>query len=596
MADLGFDIPNFNHKVEYFRELLEEEGCTIYNPKRHPAIELMLCCWGRGELLERNIGTIELSSAGSLVLPPFPKSGVITVQSEYLELEKRIMYQYAYDHANPGDRRGALITGMPGIGKSVFLLYLLAKTLARKQPVCIHIQDRTFAILGPEATDVYIVPNSSEIFTDEVLFDMLFLIDMSWSDADNPGFMDTSNTFYHVGVSTPNRLKRLHTWQKELYITPLVMNPPDVADVVKIFMHTYSESGLTEQKMQNFIRRLIQTFNMDLHRFKAIFTHPLFQSNRSAVLAMEVDSFVNDVRAALLSMKAEDVVSLISAGSDSPQHFHRLINTYRRLPPTALELLRRDDMRHEVRSPLVVNLICEAWTSQADKMRTVMAALLSSEMKMAAALGWFFEAEGHTHIVTNQSLNIYPMAQMQVGNNICLNQDHNVHAQPMEIGQRVMKFYDSTSDPSTTRERNAYYVPMQVNNPLFDSFLVGEDFGAAFQMTKSGTHSFKTKYLKLLQNRMEAICGKRPSTFYFVFLIPKGRNLKIRIPDTRVTRVFKYYTLPLACKSLKYQDPDEVKIMLEQNGMGGMLDEVEPEDDEYVEDSETVDDGEVVMD
>ncbi|KAG7099937.1 hypothetical protein E1B28_001730 [Marasmius oreades] len=61
MADLDFDIPNFNHKIEYFREMLEEERCPICNPKHHPAIELMLRCWGRGELLEQNIGTIELT-------------------------------------------------------------------------------------------------------------------------------------------------------------------------------------------------------------------------------------------------------------------------------------------------------------------------------------------------------------------------------------------------------------------------------------------------------------------------------------------------------------------------------------------------------
>ncbi|KAG7099935.1 hypothetical protein E1B28_001728 [Marasmius oreades] len=341
--------------------------------------------------------------------------------------------------------------------------------------------------------------------------------------------------------------------------------------------------------MENFVRGLIQTFNVDLRRFLPIFAEP--RSTRSDLLAKQVRGFVSEARTVLREMKAEGVVSLIDGSSDSPQHSHRVIATYRR---SSLDDF--DDMRHEVRSPLVVNLLCEAWSNQANKMRTIMEALLRSDMKLPAALGWFFEAEGHIHIVTNQSLNIYPMAQTQVGNNICLNQDHNVHAQPMEIGQRIMKLYDSTSDPSTTREQNAYYVPMQVNNPLFNSFLAGEDFGVGFQMAKPGAHSFKTKYLKLLQNRIEAICGKRRSGFHFVFLIPEGRNIRICIPGTAVTRMFKYYTLPLACGSLKYQEPDEVKIMLEQNGMGGMLGEVEPEDDEYVEDGETVDDGEVVMD
>ncbi|KAG7099936.1 hypothetical protein E1B28_001729 [Marasmius oreades] len=143
------------------------------------------------------------------------------------------MHEYAHDHAYSNNKRGVLVTGMPGIGKSVFLLYFLAKTLARKQPVCIHIYKRTFAIVGPKATDVYIVPNSSEALGPGNLFDVLFLIDMDWTGADVPEFM--WNQFYQVGVSSPNpRLKRLHTWQKEICITSMVMNPPGVVDVVSM--------------------------------------------------------------------------------------------------------------------------------------------------------------------------------------------------------------------------------------------------------------------------------------------------------------------------------------------------------------------------
>ncbi|KAG7091338.1 hypothetical protein E1B28_010381 [Marasmius oreades] len=144
---------------------------------------------------------------------------------------------------------------MPGI---VFLLYLLAKTLARKQPIFLHIQASTFVFL-----------------------------DMDWTSAENPAFMETSNMLYPVGTSSsPNpRLQRLKTWRKELRITSLVMNPPDVADVVRIFTHAYPRSGLTAPKMENFTRLLIQTFNVDLCRFDEIFgftqTDPLFWPKRS---------------------------------------------------------------------------------------------------------------------------------------------------------------------------------------------------------------------------------------------------------------------------------------------------------------------------
>ncbi|KAG7086530.1 hypothetical protein E1B28_002481 [Marasmius oreades] len=485
---------------------------------------------------------------------------------------------------------------MPGIGKSVFLLYLLAKTLARKQPACIHIQNQTFAILGGEATDVYIVPNSSEIFSSSFLHDILFLIDMSWT-GNNPEFMGGSNRLYQVGTSSPNpRLKQLKTWLKESRITPLVMNPPDVLDVAKILTHAFPSSKLPEREMQSFVRRLVQTFGVDLRRFHEVFNHPGFQSNRSIALAQVVDDFVDEVRTILDDMKVEELVKLIRGSSDSPQYFHRLIASYRKRPllQTDLYLERKHSLRHEVRSHLLVNLLCEAWTNQADKMRTIMETLLSSNMKVAAALGWLFEAEGHTHIVANQSLNVYPMVRTQVGNNVRLTQNLNGHALSMEIGQRVMQLYDSASDPSTTHERNAYYVPMQVNNALFDSFLAGENFGVAFQMTRSAKHSFETKSLTRLRKRLEAICGK-PSTFHFVFVIPQGRNLQVNIPNTALTRMFKYYTLPLATKSLDSQNPDLVN-MLNENGMGGMLGEVEPEDGEYAEVGETADDGDIVMD
>ncbi|KAG7092000.1 hypothetical protein E1B28_008387 [Marasmius oreades] len=607
--------PSLENKTRDLRGYLETKRYSVIDPTAidHQDVAHMLCCWGRGDELETSVGTIKLSPVGTKPSPagtepsptgtslsslqaPFPRNGVITVQSEYLELERRIMNQYASDYKNRrNDRRGVLVTGMPGIGKSVFLIYLLAKTLARKQPVFLHIQSNTFVFLGPEVTDVYAVPDSSGVLRSVYVSDMLFLVDMDWTSAENPLFMKKRNMLFTVGTSSPNpRLQRLKTWRKEFRITSLVMNPPDVADVVKIFTHAYPRSGLTAPKTENFIRLLIQTFNVDLRRFEEIFSELRFHSN-TAVLSKASQDFVDDVRGALDDLKAEDVASLLRGSSDYPQYSHRLIASYRRrplLPPTHLHLEPNHTLRHEVRSSLVVNLLCEAWTKQADKMRTIMETLLSSNMKMAAALGWLFEAEGHTHIVTNQCLKIYPMTETWVGTNkTYLSQAE--HAQSMEIGPRAMTLYDSTSDPSTTCEQNAYYVPIQVNNPLFDSFLAGKDFGAAFQMTRSGTHSFKTTYLKPLQKRLEAICGKPPSGFHFVFVVQRGKKIQIRIPDTAVTRMFRYYTLPLASQSLGLQNPEAV---LKENGMGGMIGEVEPDVDEYVEDGETVDDGDIIMD
>ncbi|KAG7086531.1 hypothetical protein E1B28_002482 [Marasmius oreades] len=110
-------LPTFDDKIEVFRSLLEHRGCPVYDPEfgEHD-IARMFCCWGRSELGEN--GTVELSPVRSPVpmgkvssklppvpakevspLLPFPQSGVITVQSEYLQLERRIMEQYAYDHA-----------------------------------------------------------------------------------------------------------------------------------------------------------------------------------------------------------------------------------------------------------------------------------------------------------------------------------------------------------------------------------------------------------------------------------------------------------------------------------------------------------------
>ncbi|KAG7092036.1 hypothetical protein E1B28_008417 [Marasmius oreades] len=267
-----------------------------------------------------------------------------------------------------------------------------------------------------------------------------------------------------------------------------MMNPPDVADVVRIFTHAYPRSGLTAPKMENFIRLLIQTFNVDLRHFDRIFSELRFDSHLPAVLSKAIREFVDDVRSALDDLKAEDVASLLRGSSDSPQYSHRLIASYRRRPlllPTHLHLEPNHTLRHEVQSSFVVNLLCKAWTKQADKMRTIMETLLSSDMKMAAALSWLFEAKGHTHIVTNQCL----MTETWVGTNkTCLSQAE--HAQSMEIGPRAMTLYDSTSDPSTTCEQNAYYVPIQVNNPFFDSFLAGKDFGAVFQMTGNGTKNY----------------------------------------------------------------------------------------------------------
>ncbi len=103
---------------------------------------------------------IDLTTANTVInVPDFAATDLLgftdqrfLIRSEYIVLFDRLVRFWTTAHR--WNQRGVVITGQPGIGKSVFLVYALLRCLQNGQPHVFHMRQQTFTISANGVSEV----------------------------------------------------------------------------------------------------------------------------------------------------------------------------------------------------------------------------------------------------------------------------------------------------------------------------------------------------------------------------------------------------------------------------------------------------------
>ncbi|KAI0764753.1 hypothetical protein C8Q74DRAFT_1449937 [Fomes fomentarius] len=158
---------------------------------------------------------VDLGSGEAGALLPFRRtatvSGTILVRKSYSDLYNRILIYRR-------DSGGVIITGQPGVGKSMFLKYMLARLLSEKQVVVfytisgIHLFYQGAVYYHSETPDAMEAINNLPYHTQST-FSPWMLVDMDL-EVREPRIDDVPSV-WPILASSPNR-KRWQCWAKQL--------------------------------------------------------------------------------------------------------------------------------------------------------------------------------------------------------------------------------------------------------------------------------------------------------------------------------------------------------------------------------------------
>ena len=155
----------------------------------------------------------------------------------------------------------------------------------------------------------------------------------------------------------------------------------------------------------------------------------------------------------------------------------------------------------------------------------------------ASAGGWLWEGWCHDYIPSQTYLDLIPMADD--GKNLVLS---NQQPEEIKMGGLTHQSYTRKDTVDCTSDAGKYYIPNEPNNATFDAFFRCEEeqTGIGLQMTIGTGHSLSDSGLRDLEKRLEK-AKKR----YFVFVIPKGQQFKLKQPARKWQSVFRFFTLAL---------------------------------------------------
>lgn len=310
-----------------------------------------------------------------------------------------------------------------------------------------------------------------------------------------------------------------------------------------------TKGGVADLKLQARLEHLLDIIGPDL---RLLLRALVYQTDPADVL----QDTLTRIRVAADKLDTNVVRSLIrhsSLPAGLPAHSHSLIITRPQtnapdVPDTTMistgllpvaQLLRLaiyhgPHMLHSIRSPLVLRVLCHQWkTSMLEEMQDL-AMHLQAHPQFGAPLGWIFESFTHDYICGTRSLTVHPM--VLEGDRLTYSPDHQ--SEDLPIGNRKISIFTRNSRPSTTTSYTDYYVPAEANNPTFDAFLMGKDFGIGLQMTVGKTHSMKAVGMNILARRLASL--PKAATRHFVFVIPKGAAFTIKQPPPSISNKFTF--------------------------------------------------------
>ncbi|CAA7264998.1 unnamed protein product [Cyclocybe aegerita] len=434
--------------------------------------------WGRdrvevhSDIAGKRWSTINLTLF-RLELNPRPED-LLLVREEYVHAYDTILMDT--ERQPPGHRSAFLVTGQPGIGKTLFLLYVLARRLQEKEPVALQINSSEYALFCEQGVSIHSsesgrVPTGAWALSDS-------------SDGHRGLCSAFQKPFAHVIHTSSPASSRWKDWVKRL-------------GAIKYIMDVW----LPEE-----FRTLLIMFKLDVLQGKALFD----KYGPSPRIIIDIlrkrtpeNGYLQDIKTAAATFARQFLVmfpnieSLDFSGDVSSKIFTvRPNNNDRRLAALSIP------------TPLIASALGVAFSSQDQATRHTFFNMLNGHPSLRGAAGWLFESYAHVYFSdpTRGTLKVY-----------CADQK----LAPLSIPYAARMIAGSTALKNIQPPHNFYWRPRETNYPGVDAVIRVDNDVYALQFTISSTHRSAADGLKKVHKDMNHISNV---TWHLVMVGSEQRN------------------------------------------------------------------------
>ncbi|KAK0494222.1 hypothetical protein EDD18DRAFT_1176064 [Armillaria luteobubalina] len=457
-----------------------------------PFLRNLYCEWWRNS-------TIDLTTANAIIsLPGLGLTDILSytthrflIRQEYIFLFNRLVLFCAT--APRWHSRGIIITGQPGIGKSIFLLYTLLRCLQDGQPVLFHMMNQTFTIFANGVSQV-----DPACLLQSVTTPICALIDSEGRQKVPPPDELLHSYFICPVFTTSPDSRRYHNFMQDRAAVVFVMDP-------------WSDDELSLG---------VSLAAEDLARVA------LYQSQLSQVKDL-CGPVIRDILSTLLYQSPHPIQNCIKAALGKVNDYDRLVNIYTAFLTStspevheshALVLMRReltdtpeagDNVLLEFKSPTVAELVWNALCHLEYDSALRYLNLFSSHSALSAPGGWAFENLAHRHLTKNTPMEIYlpPLLELAHTAGVRYTSQDYVSRGFLPIWKREVVFYAAAEEVQCNLTR--YYIPRRSNNPLFDALFFGPNITPLAESTTQNSpfEPNPNTYLDILQMSTATIHG-----------------------------------------------------------------------------------------
>ncbi|SJL08737.1 uncharacterized protein ARMOST_12107 [Armillaria ostoyae] len=376
----------------------------------------------------------------------------LLIRLEYVYLFNRLRSFSATPH---GVGCGIVVTGQPGIGKSIFLLYALLRALQNGEELVLHFDGETYIMTqnGP-------IPIDPSYLQEMVKKPVWALIDSDRRKKVPPSpWLTKHRLVLPIFATSPD--KDRYDWLTRRNGVTFVMDP-----------WTYQELLLSVRLLGN--TQILQNLYESRLPQAVYVCGPVIRDINTFVLSELPTPITVRMDAALDFSSFRDLAKLfLTYSSSCVQESHSVILMRRRL---TTDPLSGDEILLDFRSGYVAeHAWSRLWELEHDESLKYFA-LFGQHATLSIASGWAFENIAHRYMcqITPTRPNLPPMHSLVYSAGPTFTRiigSTPSYFLPIHNQVRTPIFYSMASEVKL--DASAYYIPRRTNNPLFDALFFG---------------------------------------------------------------------------------------------------------------------------
>ncbi|KAI9462208.1 hypothetical protein HD554DRAFT_2289333 [Boletus coccyginus] len=441
---------------------------TSQNPHLDALNEFAQLVWGNSQaVLKRHPRGFEFIDLGGY-LPAFRSffARVVVHDKLLVRNEYRVALQALETNSYEA---GVYVTGQPGIGKTLFLVYLLVRRLGQQKPVAVQfLNGKGFYALFKDTVSFHLLTDGSPLRENPSV----------WALCDSNQYVTIPDGLFlsHVGVrviqTTPPTASRWKEWSKQVGAQPYIMDIWSEEEVVQLATLLGLDAHRTmtlAEKWGNIPRSLVKYIDED-------------------DWAVETSYRNNASRAVNASKIMLDQGRRLDLPDDAPSQFYFL-----RPMGSPARAISREFSCVIVPTQTIRCILAEALKAEDNLTRLRFYNALTHHPNTHQVAGFIFESWFHSFFVVHKMIDCQWVVQ---------GHDNTIIQFPTTSTTAGMDLIPATKNAPKSATPPYYWIPSKTNFPGIDSALVLKDEIFVFQVIMSSVHTTPINGLQYFQEML----------------------------------------------------------------------------------------------